>query len=464
MADANNTNFRNKISTVNESGGRAWVYTNKPKGSLYRKRTLVSIILLAIFFVTPFIKVNGEPLFLLNVFQRKFILFGKIFWPQDFHLFVIAMITGVLTIVLFTVIYGRIWCGWACPQTIFMEMVFRKIEFLIEGNANQQRKLDKGGVTFEWVWKKILKHIIFIFLAIIITHTVLSYFIGMDRVKELLSIGPSANHKGFIVMLIFSGVTYFVFSKFREQICVLVCPYGRLQGVMLDANSLVVAYDYKRGEPKAPFKNVENRQEVGKGDCIDCNNCVSVCPTGIDIRNGTQLECINCTACIDACNGVMRRVGLPEGLIRFASENGIKFGTKFKFTPRIIAYTSVVVLLLSILTVLFTVRSQVESTVLRVPGTLYTKVSETEVSNIYNFKTINKTNKELNINIKLLSQEGKVQMIGSNFTLEENDKLEGVFLLVMENEKMESSHMKVEFGIYNGDELIETVKSTFVGP
>jgi cytochrome c oxidase accessory protein FixG len=239
---------------------------------------------------------------------------------------------------------------------------------------------------------------------------------------------------------------------------VLVCPYGRLQGVMLDSNSLVVAYDYKRGEPRGASKKNET------GDCIDCNSCVAVCPTGIDVRNGTQLECINCTACIDACNSVMNRIGLPEGLIRIASENGIKFGTKFKFTPRIIFYTSIVTLLLSALVVLFTVRSQVESTILRVPGTLYNEISETEVSNIYNFKTINKTSEELTITIKLLSHEGKLLMIGSNFTLPENDKLEGVFLLIMEKGTLESSNSKVEFGIYSGDELLETIKSTFVGP
>lgn len=421
--------------------------------------------MLTFFFVGPHLRMNGEPMFLLDIVERKFIIFGKIFWPQDFYLFVIAMIGALFTIVLFTVIYGRVWCGWTCPQTILMEMVFRKIEFWIEGNALKQKKLNDGGIGFEWVWKKISKHGLFLIVSVLISHTLLSYFIGFDEVKKMVTMGPSTNMSTFVAMFIFTAITYGVFSKFREQVCVLVCPYGRLQGVLLDANSLVVAYDYKRGEPKAPYRKREDRDALGKGDCIDCKKCVSVCPTGIDIRNGTQLECINCTACIDACNTVMKSINKPKGLIRIASENIIRYGTKFKFTGRIIGYSVVVFILMTSFVFLFTMRNDVDTTILHVPGSMYNKVSETELSNIYNFKSINKSAREFkDIEVKLLSHPGKVQMMGSDFSLSANESLQGMFLITMDKTDLEPGRTKIEIGIFSGDELIEKENSTFIGP
>lgn len=463
MAELQENSFRDHIGTTNEEGRRAWVYASKPSGKLHNYRSAVAAFLLALFFITPFIKLHGEPFILINIFERHFVLFGKVFWPQDFHLFVIGMITFVITIILFTVVYGRVWCGWACPQTIFLEMVYRKIEFWIEGNAGKQRKLDSSTFSFEKLWKKTLKHTLYIAIAIFVIHTIVAYLVGLDQVFELIEGGPKEHFAAFSAISFFVFAYYFIFARFREQVCILACPYGRLQGVMLDANSLVVAYDHKRGEKRGLFKKSENRKDLKKGDCIDCGSCLHVCPTGIDIRNGTQLECINCTACIDACNNVMQRVGYKPGLIRIASANEISEGRKFKFTARIIAYTSLLILLISALVVLFILRSDTETTILRVPGSLYQQ-TDTETSNIYNVKIINKTNRDIPIDIQLLNTEGRIQFIGQPIQLKAQETGEGVFLIYLENEELNTSKIPLSFGIYSNGNLLEREKATFVGP
>nr|MBC8478866.1 cytochrome c oxidase accessory protein CcoG [FCB group bacterium] len=354
--------YRNKISTVDESGKRVWVYPKKPKGKFYTYRSLVSLFLLAVLFAGPFIMVNGQPILLLNILERKFFIFGTVFWPQDFHLFGLAIITLVVFIVLFTVVFGRIFCGWACPQTIFMEMVFRRIEYWIEGDANEQRKLNSSPMSSGKFFKKSLKHIIFYAIAFLIGNTFLAYIIGKDEVFRIISEPPAQHLAGLVAMIIFSFLFYGVFAWFREQVCTLVCPYGRLQGVLLDQNSIVVHYDFKRGEPRGKGKRAEASE---LGDCIDCFQCVEVCPTGIDIRNGTQLECVNCTACMDACDTIMDKVKKPHGLIRYSSYNAIQDGLKKIATPRALGYTGILFALLIFITVLLANRNPIETTVLR---------------------------------------------------------------------------------------------------
>lgn len=355
--EVNRDAFRDKIATVDEEGKRNWVYPKKPKGTLYNWRKYLSYVLLAFFFGAPFIKINGEPLLMLNVIERKFVFFGQIFWPQDFYIFVIGTITFVVFIILFTVIYGRLFCGWVCPQTIFMEMVFRRIEYAIEGDFRKQQKLNQSAWTGEKIRKKALKHSVFFAISFLISNMFLTYIIGSDDWFELVTSPPHLHLGGLSAMLVFTGVFYGVFSYFREQVCTVVCPYGRLQGVLLDTKSIVVAYDFVRGEQRGRFKRRENREEKGKGDCIDCHACVDVCPTGIDIRNGTQLECVNCTACIDACDEIMDKVGFDRGLIRYASEENIREKKEFTFTPRMAAYSAVLGILISVFIMLLALRS-----------------------------------------------------------------------------------------------------------
>jgi cytochrome c oxidase accessory protein FixG len=455
--------FRDSIATVNREGNREYVYPKKPKGKLHNYRLIVSWILLGFFFGMPFVKMDGEPLFLIDVINRKFILFGQIFWPQDTYIFAVMMLTLIVFIVVFTVSLGRLWCGWACPQTIFLEMVFRKIEYWIEGDAPKQRKLARGPLTFEKFWKRLVKYTIFVALAHLIALTLYAWVIGLDGLIGLLGEPVSENSGAIIGLLVLTGFLLFIYSWFREQVCLILCPYGRLQGVLLDKNSIIVAYDYIRGEKRGPLKKGENRAEVGKGDCVDCLSCVHVCPTAIDIRNGTQLECVNCTACIDACNQTMKRVGLPKGLIRFDSERGISTGTKLRLNGRLIAYIAVLVLLFGFLNFLLFSRADVEATILRTPGMLYQEQDNNEISNLYNIKILNKRRIDFPINIKLLSPEGRILIPAGDLLVRGASSTEGVFFVYLDRDQV-GGHMPILIGVYTEDKLIEKIKLTFVGP
>jgi len=454
MSDTELT-FRDRPINMNERGGRRWVYAKKPSGKWYTRRTIFSWFVLAFLVGVPFIRINGEPLVLLDITGRKFIIFGAIFWAQDTFILALLMLSFVLFVVLFTVTFGRLWCGWACPQTIFLEMVFRKIEYLIEGDYKKRYKLDNGPWTTEKIIKKAAKHSIFIVIAIAMTNTFLLWFIGTDKWVQLISEPISEHLKGFIIMLLISGVFYWIYSFFREQICTMVCPYGRMQGVLLDSNSVVVTYDYKRGEPRGP-KNT--------GDCIDCHQCVSVCPTGIDIRNGTQLECINCTACIDQCNKIMQITKKSPGLIRYDSENGIKNGHKTIWNARNRAYSVVLVLLFSFFVYTLLTRPALETTILRTPGLLYQENSDNTISNVYNIKIVNKTHNEMPLEIKLLSHKGEIKMAGSKMEIKDQSMFESTFILFIPKDELKGDKTEVKFGIFSNNELIETYQTTFVGP
>lgn len=447
--------FRDRPINMNEKGARKWVYAKKPSGIWYTRRTIFSWFLLLFFVGAPFIRINGHPLILLDIANRKFIIFGAIFWAQDTFILALLMLSFVLFVVLFTVTFGRLWCGWACPQTIFLEMVFRKIEYLIEGDYKKRYKLDNGPWTKEKIFKKTLKHAVFILIAIAMTNTFLMWFIGSEKWLQLLQEPISKNLSGIIVMLIISGVFYWIYSYFREQICTMVCPYGRMQGVLLDSKSIMVTYDYVRGEPRGS-KNT--------GDCIDCYQCVSVCPTGIDIRNGTQLECINCTACIDQCNKIMHITKKPAGLIRFDSEEGIKNGNKTIWNARTKAYSAVLLVLISFFVYTLFSRPAVETTILRTPGLLFQENADNTISNVYNIKIVNKTHDEIPLEIRLLSHKGEIKMAGSTMDVKDQAMFESTFILFIPKEELKSDKTKVEFGIFSNNELIETYKTTFVAP
>ena len=457
--------FRDSISTIKEDGKRNWIYPKKPNGKLYNYRTIVSIVLLVLLFGMPWLKINGNPFLMLNVIERKFVIFGQVFWPQDFHLFVMAMITFVVFIIVFTVIFGRVFCGWVCPQTIFMEMVFRKIEYWIEGDWKHQKKLDEQPWNQEKILKKGSKHILFWGISFAISNTFLAYIIGSDELLSIQLDNPMNHAGGLGAILIFTTVFYLVFSRFREQVCIAVCPYGRLQGVLLDRNSVVVTYDYQRGEKRGKWKGKkEVRHDVGKGDCIDCGQCVDVCPTGIDIRNGTQLECINCTACIDACDNVMEKVGLPKGLVRYDSEEGIANKREFKFTGRMKAYVALLVVLLVVFFGLLISRNDVETTILRTPGITYQIREDGRISNLYNIKVINKTNQEFDISLKIEgTDKGEIQLVGEGLKFSEG-VAQGALFILMPKEELEGAKTKLEISVYSNGELIDETTTNFMGP
>jgi cytochrome c oxidase accessory protein FixG len=454
--------FRDEISTVNQKGKRVWIYPKKPSGKFYTLRELVTIILLALLIFTPFIEINNRPFFLLNVLERNFILFGIPFGPHDFYIFVIAMIAVIIFIFLFTAVFGRVFCGWICPQTVFMEMVFRKIEYAIEGDASSQKKLSEKKWNREKLVKKTAKHLIFFIIAFFISNIFLAYIIGADELLKIVTAPPAQHLKGFIAIVIFSGVFYWVFSFFREQACTIVCPYGRLQGVLLDKDSLVIAYDYKRGEPRGKLKQ---NQTKSPGDCVDCSLCVYVCPTGIDIRNGIQLECVNCTACIDACNYVMKKVNRPEGLIRYASLNGIENKTNFRFTPRAAVYSVMLLALTSLLVYLLSVRTDFNITLLRTPGLLYQQQDNDKVSNIYDLNIINKTFNFADINLKLENFElGELKLVGNEISIEPQGRRDAKFLIILPKNEIDRMNTKLSIGIYSNGKLIETKETSFLAP
>ena len=454
--------YRDRVSTVTDKGKRNWVFALKPSGKWYNYRKILAYFYLAIFFILPFIKVNGLPFMLINITEGKFILFSKIFWPQDFFIFAIAMITFIIFIVLFTVVFGRLFCGWVCPQTVFMEFVFRPIEWLIEGSPNQQRKLNESTWNKEKMFKKGLKHFIFFMISFVISHTFLCYILGVDEVYKIIR-EPFSEHLGLLTGLIFfTYLFYAVFAFVRDLVCTTVCPYGRLQGVMFDKDTIQIAYDYKRGEPRGKFKKGVDRVE---GDCINCLKCIHVCPTGIDIRNGLQMECVGCTACIDACNEVMDTVHMERGLIRYASENEISKGEKFHFNSRMKAYTVLLTIMIIVMGVLIGTRKTVDTYISRVKGQLYQEVPGDKISNLFDAKIINKTRSEFPITLRLENGEGTIRLVGSNvFTLKKESINEFTFFLDLPKSALTERSNDIKIGVYNGEERIQTVSTKFLGP
>src|SRR5690554_6308596 len=407
---------------------------------------------------------------LFNVLERRFNIFGFPFWPQDFYLFVIAMIIGVVFILLFTAAFGRIFCGWICPQTIFMEMVFRRIEYWIDGDRGAQRRLDRQKWDAEKIKKRSFKWSLFFLVSFLIANIFLAYLIGSDRLLRYISEGPLAHVSTLFSLLIFTGVFYFIFAWFREQVCIIACPYGRLQGVLLDNKSIVVAYDHKRGEGekgRAKFRKNQDRAELGIGDCIDCFQCVHVCPTGIDIRNGTQLECVNCTACIDECDHIMESINLPKGLIRYASEDEIEKKEKFKVTARMKGYIAVLVILTGVLFGMMSLRNDVEARILRLPGQLYEHKEGDIISNVFTYKLINKTTKSVDsISFKLKKYKGEIKLVSNSdtFNVPEQGMAQGTLFIEIDKKELESDKNKLTIEVYSGNELIETTTVNFLAP
>ena len=457
-----NESFRDHLATVDAEGKRKWIFAQKPSGKFYNIRTIVSWCFFLLFLSLPFIYINGQPLFLFDIPAAKFIIFGKVFWPQDFFIFGLMMVTFVVFIVLFTAAFGRLFCGWVCPQTIFMEMLFRKLEYLIEGDAAEQRMLNNAPWTTGKILKKTIKHLLFFALSFIIANIFLAYIISYKELWKIMTEPVSEHIAGLLSIVIFSGIFYGVYAFFREQVCTVICPYGRLQSVLLDRNSMIVAYDHKRGEPRGKFSKNE---ASGLGDCIDCFQCVKVCPTGIDIRNGTQMECVGCTACIDACDHMMEKVKRPLGLIRYASENGIETGTKLHYTSRMKFYTGVLILLTVVLSALLITRKDIDATVMRTPGMLYQERGKDSVSNLYNIKIANKTVKNIPLTLKIEEGLGKIEIIGDKaIAVKEQDESSGNFFVVLPKSSIKERKTTVQIGLYEGDRRIDVISTNFLGP
>jgi len=467
VKSVNWSDFRDHIATADRDGRRKWLYPKKPGGRFFRARSWIARLLLAIMFGGPFVKINGNPLLMINIVERRFSVLGVLFWPQDNLVFALGFLLFLMGIAVFTAAFGRLWCGWTCPQTVMMEMVFRRIEYWIEGDAPAQKALARARWTRAKFFKRFAKHAIFLSLSFIIGNTLLAYIIGLDALKQIITDNPAQHLTGLAFMGLFTLVFYGIFARFREQACTFICPYGRLQSTLLDENSIVVAYDYKRGEQRGRWRRSEApKQRAGRaaGDCIDCFKCVAVCPTGIDIRDGTQMECVNCTACIDACDEVMEKIGRPRGLIRFASLDGIEKGLPLRVTPRIIAYCTILVLLAGTLVALLVTRSDVDVTLLRAPGALFEQTTDGKISNLYLLKITNKTHHGILVDLKLEHTQGLLTVLGGQMNLPAEKQSAASVLIQIAPDQLASGRTPLQVGVYAAGKKIDTIKTIFIGP
>jgi cytochrome c oxidase accessory protein FixG len=443
---------------------RRWIYPSLRKGQLYKWRSIISYVYLVFFFAGPFLTINGQPLLLLNILERHFVILGQVFWPQDIFLFMLASLVFIVCVVLFTIAFGRVFCGWICPQTIFMEMVFRKIEIWIEGDANKRKQLDAAEWTRDKIIKKGGKHFLFIVLSFLIANTFLAYIIGSDGLVKIISEPVNQHLSGFISIWIFTIVFYLVYSQVRELVCTVICPYGRLQGVLLDKDTIVVAYNDVRGEPRGKLDRKADLLSTQKGDCVDCGLCVAVCPTGIDIRQGTQMECVNCTACIDACDYVMDKIHKPRNLIGYFSENMILENKKPAFTGRMMGYSAVIAIMMTVLCYFIFSRNDLDMTVMRSAGMLYQDQPGGYVSNIYNAEIINKSNTAKTITIKADDPAIKIKYIQAPGKIEKGGFVKVVFFVMVPVSGLHSPKTEIKLQLIADKKVIETESTSFVGP
>lgn len=437
---------------------RKWIYAMQPKGTWYKRRQLLNYIMLAAFFAGPFIHINGHPLILIDIIRGKFILFGSLYVAQDFIFLGIGMLLTMVLIIVVTLRYGRVFCGWACPQTVFLEMVFRKVEYWIEGPAHIQKKNSGLPMTANRAFRRTLKHLVFVLISLIVAHTVAAYLIGIHGiVNEMYA--STGFHWGWISFVFgFAGIFYAVFASVREIVCTVICPYGRLQGVLTDADSLSVAYEYNRGEPRS-----RKRKEPNLGDCIDCNMCVNVCPTGIDIRNGIQMECVQCTACIDACDAMMENVGKPKGLIGFYTATQLQNKKEKTNRYRNNIYTAAFFVILGIFAFMFFNRKMFDSTIIKVPGLTY-QIQDGIVSNLFSIKVINKSLDTKPFAISVAYPGAEIEYVGNTLdSLRSGVTEKQTFFIRIPKAELSGRRNKLKIDIWSGDALVDTRSVVFLG-
>ncbi|MBK9263922.1 MAG: cytochrome c oxidase accessory protein CcoG [Polyangiaceae bacterium] len=370
-------------SSLRADGSRNWVQPADVRGRFSRARKLVFLALIAIWAVIPWIRIDGRPALMLDVERRQFFLFGATFNAQDLWL-LFFLLTGVgFALVLLASTLGRAWCGWACPQTVFLEGLYRPVERLLEGSREVRIRRDKGPWNADKIVRKVLKQIVFVMLSAFVAHVFVGYFVSVPRLLDMMKERPSAHPEAFAWAIALTAVFYGNFARFREQLCIGICPYGRLQSILIDPNSLVVGYDKKRGEPRG------KATDPNAADCVDCKRCIAVCPTGIDIRNGLQLDCIACTACIDACDEVMDKLDRPRGLIRYDSQNGLAGEKTRIMRPRVWLYLALGLVGLIVATVATRTRTSFEANLLRVPGMPFLLDGD-DVRNAFTIHLVNK--------------------------------------------------------------------------
>jgi len=384
------------LSTLNIDGSRRWIRPRPNAGRFLSARRVVAYFLIAVFTLLPYIRVDGKPSILLDIIRREFTLFGTTFYPTDTLLLALLVLSWFVSIFLVTAFLGRFWCGWLCPQTVYMEFVYRPIERLFEGKPGGRKKT--GG------WRKPAKILAYLLISMFLAHTFLAYFVGIDQLVHWIGRSPLNHPTSFLVMAFVTAMMMFDFAFFREQTCIVACPYGRFQSVLLDRNSLIVGYDKTRGEPRGKKIRTPKGGEVALnviGDCVDCNKCVTCCPTGIDIRDGLQMECIGCAQCVDACDSVMDKIGRARGLIRYSSQAALEGGKRKVVRPRTLLYPLLLGALLTGLVLTAVGRTPAEISIIRARGQPF-YVSDNEIINNARIRVRNRTDTDVSYSVQLI--------------------------------------------------------------
>lgn len=443
------------LSTLNKDGTRRWMKPRLSVGRFWKARRIVAYLLILIFTGIPYIQINGKPAILLDIIHREFTFFGKTLFATDTLLLALFMLTIFVSVFLATALAGRVWCGWACPQTVYMEFVYRPIERLFDGKPGTRPK--KGATGF----KKLLKHLTYLIISAFLAHTFLSYFVGVENLRHWIFGSPTSHPIAFAVVAAVTGLMLFDFGLFREQTCIVACPYGRFQSVMLDRSSLIVGYDKNRGEPRGAIKRKAKNGDVAlnvieapQGDCIDCKMCVTTCPTGIDIRDGLQLECIHCAQCIDACDAIMDKVGKPRGLIRYSSQEALDGKKRKLLRPRVILYPLILTILLTAFVTVLLTKSAADVHLVRVKGNLFNALASGEFVNQARLTIANRTDGPVTYSAEVVSPEQGVRAElepNSQITLESN-KMDSVMTrLIAQPQVFTTSPIEIVVRVHGSD-------------
>jgi cytochrome c oxidase accessory protein FixG len=453
------------LPTLNLDGTRRWLRPKLFEGRFLRRRRALAWALIGLFTVLPYLRMGGKPVILLDVVNRRFILFGATFLPTDTMLLMLLLVGLFIGIFLLTAIYGRVWCGWACPQTVYMEFLYRPIERLIEGGPRAQRDLDGRRLAP----RRLVKYAVFGALSMFLAHTFLAYFVGVEALRLWITRSPFEHPAAFLVMAGTTALMFLDFGWFREQVCVVACPYGRFQSVLLDRHSLIVGYDFRRGEPRGRFVrgagNGSGAPPRALGDCIDCGACVVTCPTGIDIRDGLQMECIHCTQCIDACDAVMEKIGKPRGLIRYTSREMLAGTARHLLRPRTIIYPIALAGFLGTFVFMLSTKAAADVTLLRAVGDPFSVDAEGRVVNQVRLRIANRRSTAQRYRIEVEgAEEGSVIIPVNPFPVARGATETTSFFVTLPRSAFSSGEPEIEVHVSDGSGFDEAFDWRLLGP